>query len=235
MKFCPKCNNETERNSRGECKPCALARVRAWQAANPERVRARKAAWAAANLEKARAQQAAWRAANPERLRAYAAEYRASNADKLRATSAAYYAANAEKAKAYGAARYAANTDKIKADTAKWAAANPEKANASKAKWAAKNPEACRTYVQNRRARKREAGGKLSKDITERLFKLQRGKCACGCKQPLGEKYHLDHIMPLALGGTNTDDNIQLLRAACNHKKHAKHPIEFMQQRGFLL
>lgn len=42
-------------------------------------------------------------------------------------------------------------------------------------------------------------------------------------------------IVPLALGGTNTDGNMQLLRSTCNQKKHAKHPVDFMQQRGFLL
>lgn len=35
--------------------------------------------------------------------------------------------------------------------------------------------------------------------------------------------------------GTNTDDNIQLLRKLCNLQKSAKHPVDFMQQRGFLL
>jgi 5-methylcytosine-specific restriction endonuclease McrA len=45
----------------------------------------------------------------------------------------------------------------------------------------------------------------------------------------------MDHIIPLALGGANTDDNIQLLRATCNLQKHTKHPIDFMQQRGYLL
>lgn len=34
---------------------------------------------------------------------------------------------------------------------------------------------------------------------------------------------------------TNTDDNIQLLRKLCNHKKGTKHPVDFMQERGFLL
>jgi 5-methylcytosine-specific restriction endonuclease McrA len=51
----------------------------------------------------------------------------------------------------------------------------------------------------------------------------------------LGDNYHLDHIVPLAIGGTNTDDNIQLLRQKCNQQKSAKHPIDFMQSRGFLL
>lgn len=55
------------------------------------------------------------------------------------------------------------------------------------------------------------------------------------CGLPLGDNYHIDHIMPLALGGSNTDDNIQLLRQRCNNQKCAKHPVDFMQSRGFLL
>ena len=54
-------------------------------------------------------------------------------------------------------------------------------------------------------------------------------------KKPLGNDYHLDHINPLALGGSKTDEKIQLLRATCNLQKNAKHPVDFMQSRGFLL
>lgn len=117
---------------------------------------------------------------------------------------------------------------------AKYYEANSEKVKATRAKWAEANREQLRTLRHNYRARKSANGGKLSKDIADRLFVLQRGKCAC-CGLPLGTDYHLDHIMPLALGGSNTDDNIQLLRSSCNHQKRAKHPVEFMQQRGFLL
>ena len=74
----------------------------------------------------------------------------------------------------------------------------------------------------------------LSVGLSAKLFKLQKGKCPC-CKQPLGDDYHLDHKMPLALGGTNTDENMQLLRSICNLQKHAKHPVDFMQERGYLL
>jgi len=113
--------------------------------------------------------------------------------------------------------------------------ANKERIKAKTAKWSAENSEKRRINEHTRRARKREITGKLSTSISEKLFKLQQGKCACGCKQPLGDGFHLDHIMPLALGGSNTDDNVQLLTATCNQQKHKKHPIDFMQQRGFLL
>ena len=145
-------------------------------------------------------------------------EYRAKNREKEVARSTAWQLANKERASEIHAA---------------WRARNPEKVIAKALDWQAKNYEKTIVYGQNRRARVR-GGGKLSPDISFKLMKLQRGKCACCCL-PLGDDYHLDHIMPLALGGTNTDDNIQLLHAKCNLQKHAKHPVEFMQSKGKLL
>lgn len=205
MKFCKKCDTETERNAAGSCRVCVRASSAKWAAANRERVRATTKAWESANPDKARAARAAWREANRDRQRAASAEWQARNLDKARAASA------------------------------KYRAAHPEKARQMAAAWRANNPEVNRVHCNNRRARKRHAGGKLSTGLAARLLELQRGKCACGCNQPLGDDFHLDHIMPLALGGSNTDDNIQLLRAKCNHQKHAKHPVDFMQQRGYLI
>lgn len=174
MKFCKKCQAETDRYINGKCKAC---------------MKASNAAWRAANSEKAKGSSAAW---------------------------------------------YAANTEKHKANRAAWYAANPEKIKASRAAWAKANPEIRRVNDQNRRARKIIKGGKLSQGLSAKLFILQKGKCPC-CKQNLGDDFHLDHIVPLAIGGTNTDDNIQLLRQHCNNKKGKKHPVEFMQSLGFLI
>lgn len=162
------------------------------------------------------------------------AEYRANNPGKVKATAAKWRAANKEAHRIANAKWRAGNRGRAREIAAKSRAKNIENVRAGKARYRAANPEAARINNQNRRARKHEVGGNLSKDITERLYKLQRGKCAC-CKQTLGTDFHRDHIMPLALGGTNTDDNIQLLTTTCNLRKNAKHPIEFMQQRGYLL
>ena len=162
-----------------------------------------------------------------------------------KASSAVYRAANREKVNAQIYAWNAANREKVNARTAAWKLANPAKinayveANSEKLKaqsiaWRKANPESVRIFYQNRRAKKNANGGKLSKDLAKKLCKLQKGKCPC-CYKPLGDNYHLDHIVPLALGGSNTDDNIQLLRSSCNHQKSAKHPIDFMQSKGFLL
>ena len=129
----------------------------------------------------------------------------------------------------------ASNTESNRANKADWHKKNREKALARISTWRAANPEKIIINKNNRRARKLHAGGKLSQGLAKKLYVLQRGKCACGCKQPLGDKYHLDHRMPLALGGANEDWNIQLLRQTCNLQKHAKHPVDFMQQKGFLI
>lgn len=151
-----------------------------------------------------------------------------------RANAAKWRSENPEKAKAKDARDYAKNAEKVKARTAKWYAEHHEIALERARKSHAAHPELRRLHENNRRARKLAIGGRLSKGLAEKLFKLQRGKCACGCGKPL-DKYHLDHRMPLSLGGVNEDYNMQLLTATCNNQKKAKHPIDFMQSRGFLL
>lgn len=115
---------------------------------------------------------------------------------------------------------------------------NPEKARLWRTKyWKSSSGKLLKTKRKridkiNRRA-KEKGNGRLSQGLSVKLFELQRGKCAC-CNRKLVE-FHLDHIYPLASGGENKDLNIQLLCPPCNISKKAKHPIEFMQERGFLL
>lgn len=159
----------------------------------------------------------------------------ANNAEKEKARCTKWRKENPEKVKITAANWYVKAAEKEKKRLAKWRAANRQRTKESNAAWRRRNPEACRMKDNNRRAREQASGGVLSKGLAERLFDLQKGKCACGCGLPLGDDFHRDHIMPLALGGTNTDDNIQLLKAGCNLQKSKKHPIVFMQERGFLL
>jgi hypothetical protein len=129
---------------------------------------------------------------------------------------------------------YAANKEKI-------AAAQKErrcrlKANFARVNqnWRLNNPEKCRTYVRNRRARIRNCQGSHTDEDVANIYKLQKGKCA-GCNKPLGDKYDVDHIKPLIQGGENNPRNLQLMHAYCNRSKGAKDPIQFMQEKGFLL
>jgi len=217
MKTCIKCGG-TEFYSSG-CKACAKARAKNWYAGNTERAKASVAAYSLSHPGKDRADHKERYQANPKKYIALAAAYQKENVEKVSAAHSAWRAKNPEKCKAYQANYRAENLEAIKTRNAVWTKANPE---------------LMRLKNHKRRAIKAKNGGVLSRGLAGKLFQLQKGKCAC-CGKPLGDDYHLDHIMPLALGGTNTDDNIQLLRATCNHQKHSKHPVDFMQSRGFLL
>lgn len=232
-KPCIKCGC-TERYSNRDCKACTRVRGDAWAKANPDKVKAYKAAYRAVNTGKAKAYDTAYRAANREKETARGTAWRAANPEKIKAKNTAWRAANADKIREQSTAWRAANPERAKASTAAWVKGNLERVQTGRDAWNKANPEAGLIYSHTRRARKRTNGGTLSKGLSATLFKLQQGMCPC-CRQPLGADYHLDHIMPLVLGGENTDGNVQLLRAVCNLQKNAQHPVAFMQSRGFLL
>lgn len=87
-----------------------------------------------------------------------------------------------------------------------------------------------------RRTRKTKAGGSFTVAEIEILYNKQRGKCAePTCRKKLNHKYHRDHIIPVALGGSSNIHNIALLCESCNVKKGSKHPIEWAKLKGRLL
>jgi 5-methylcytosine-specific restriction endonuclease McrA len=87
-----------------------------------------------------------------------------------------------------------------------------------------------RLRKHQRRARKNKAKGTVSPNIVEVLLLRQKGLCAC-CGVELNGVWHLDHIMPLALGGAHDDANLQLLTPTCNRSKGALHPDEYMRRK----
>jgi len=167
---------------------------------------------------------------NPELVRSIDRKIRSGRTDEQKARQALYLAewrkANPQKAalyrpkeilRRYSRTYYEKHKEEIKAAVAEYRRQNPDK---------------IRALEHSRRGR--EKSGRLSQNIVETLFKKQKGLCVC-CHAKLGDDFHLDHIFPLALGGTNTDDNVQLLKSKCNLQKNAKHPIDFMRERGYLL
>ena len=179
----------------------------------------------AEQIERKRAMRARLYVKNREKILAYASKYRAENAEKIR---------EAQRGKGYSKTYRARHPEKSREASAKRKKSNPEQRRATQAAYLQKNLDRHRANQQNRRARKKADGGRLSRDIAKRLYALQQGRCAC-CGVALGESYEIDHIVPLARGGSNTDDNVQLLTPDCNRRKGASDPIQFMQARGKLL
>lgn len=114
-----------------------------------------------------------------------------------------------------------------------WRQKNADKINEYRKRYLSKHKEAVYSVCRNYRARKQNAVGSHNKSDIDFIFKMQKGRCAnCNCKL---NKYHVDHVFPLARGGSNDKYNLQILCPTCNVTKWCKDPIVFAQENGRLL
>lgn len=156
-------------------------------------------------------------------------KYRIANQKMILERKRKYYEANREKTLERQKKYQKENYYKVAEYQRLYRKANREKAIDYQKEYHKANPEKSKIGRRNRRAKIKGNGGKLSSDIIKTLMTLQKGKCAC-CAKSLKDGHHLDHIMPLALGGMNTDDNVQLLTPTCNLRKSAKHPDDWARE-----
>ncbi len=82
-----------------------------------------------------------------------------------------------------------------------------------------------RIHKHKRKAQKRASGGSYTSQDIQDQHRRQKGRCYW-CQQKLG-KYHIDHVVPLARGGSNDPSNLVLACPDCNMHKHNKLPHEW--------
>lgn len=157
----------------------------------------------------------------------------ANNKEKYLAANKEWAKRNPEKIKEHRKMSIEKNPTGQAAASKRWRENNKDKFLAARKRWREENKELLRIFCINRR-RRIESAGKLSKNVAKIKFALQQGKCPC-CTESIKNRYHIDHIIPIFLGGSNTDDNVQLLCPQCNLKKNAKHPVDYMQSLGYLI
>lgn len=124
------------------------------------------------------------------------------------------------------------NADKKKEIDEKYRAENKEKIRAANAKWASENQDARLASWRNRDAMVRNAEGTHTAEDVRAIYDRQGGECVY-CGADLSKGYHVDHIMPLILGGSNAPENLQCLCPTCNLRKGPKHPDDWHKEIGF--
>lgn len=194
------------------------------------------------------------RRAEQERIRIMRAQCRDCGVERIGATRRGRCPrCKAEREAARERKRYAAVPKAVHAErTRKWRAANPGRRDASDRRYRAANTE--RIRERQRKAAKADPVGRRAKearaqarrraahvapvtaaDIRE-MMERQRGRCAlpwCGTDLA-ATRYHVDHVVPIAKGGTHEPANVQLLCPRCNQTKSAKLPETFAQEHGRL-
>jgi 5-methylcytosine-specific restriction endonuclease McrA len=170
---------------------------------------ARAASWYSANRERARESRKQYYRNNHQRMRRLQRIYRATNADRL---------------------------SRVERD---WRRRNRDHKRALDRSWAARFPDKVRVFkrVSEHRRRSKKLASAETHNASEinALVSKQCGRCAYCLTSFRIAGYHIDHVVPLKLGGHNGITNIQLLCPPCNTRKSAKDPIKFRQENGFLL
>lgn len=202
------------------------ARVRKYYEANREAIHERERE--ARKRRRAEADEAKLRKLR-EDGKAATKKYRDANREAVR---------ERERTKNFATDKLEKRREQKKAASKKWYDANRGAILAWwKEEYRPKNRDKRDAWGRNRRARLRDAPGRHTAADVAALFERQRAKCAA-CKVPVTKtgkaKYHVDHIQPLARGGSNDPANLQLLCKTCNLSKHARDPHEWAREKGLL-
>jgi 5-methylcytosine-specific restriction endonuclease McrA len=92
------------------------------------------------------------------------------------------------------------------------------------------NPEKVAAWNGATRAKRKAVAGRYRGQDVQRLRHRQSHRCAI-CSTCIRQFWHVDHIIPIARGGSNFVGNLQLLCAACNLSKRDLLPVEFRRFR----
>lgn len=175
----------------------------------------------------------AWRERNREAVRSYDRERyplrRGALSDRKQEIRASLTAAQRADLRAAHRAWKAANPEKVKASWRRTYEKHREKHAARTMRWARNNPEARAAIRDRRRAAAVGAEGDHTKEDVRLLLRVQ-GRSCFYCDAAL-TKFHADHFIPLARGGSNGPDNLVLSCPTCNYSKGAKLPWEWMPAR----
>jgi len=192
---------------------------------------------------KCKACNAAYREANRTRSNEYFRAHYAANKERVGKRNRARYAANKEQMKAYRETNKERRKQQRRAyrETHKqqeteqqriYRESNKEQTARTWRIWYIANRERviARAHVGRhiRRGRIRNAEGTHTVADIKAQYGRQKGKCYW-CGKKLSKPYHLDHVVPLSRGGSNSPENIVISCPPCNLSKGNKLPHEWIE------
>jgi 5-methylcytosine-specific restriction endonuclease McrA len=163
------------------------------------------------------------------RIIEYKKNYYIKNAEKIKRRASLRWHTD-EKARAMDKACRDRKREKIRAYDRMRAVRDREKKKEIIKRWIENNPDRYKQIAKakshRRRARIKGAVGNHSADDIQKMLKGQKGRC-WWCLKKVGERYHVDHRIALARGGSNGPENLVIACHDCNRRKSDKLPHEF--------
>lgn len=169
----------------------------------------------------------AWPSSDPEKRKAVHARYYAKNRDERVAGSKAWREQNVEHRQAYNRLWYQANREKLTDYSRAYRAANQESVADGFRRWYESNKGIVRAIAYRRRAREAGAEGYATAVQIEARVTYYGGRCWM-CGAPWQE---IDHVKPLAKGGSNWPSNLRPACAPCNRGKRDNWPVQIIGAR----
>jgi 5-methylcytosine-specific restriction endonuclease McrA len=232
---CVACINERANRRRKEKPEHVGAIAKAFRERHPERVKAWKLRYYEGNKEAILGARKLRYAADPEiraRVRARNDAWAKANPERKREVDRRWVQENRERHNENGKRWKTRNPDLVRIMSRRAYLKDKSAHYKRQRDWLAKNPHKSIEYCSARRARLLAAEGRFTNRDFIEICAKQKGRCAA-CRKK--RKLTADHIIALSRGGSNHPSNIQGLCHSCNSTKHARDPIDFMQEKGFLL
>lgn len=236
----------------------SAATYKIWYEKNRDKKLSYRKQWRDDNLEKSRAASLAWYYKNraqvlPKKKEQYHQNlyesrksvresvrgYRLRHPEASAIASRKWQLANPDKYKAAQKRKYTTNRAASLAKGHERYRRHREKLLAYKREYGKKYPERIAERNRNTKARRKGADGNHTAADVKAIWLRQKKRCAVpNCKNPIAatgnNKYHVDHIVAIANGGSNWPHNLQILCAQDNLAKRTKDDIEWANLHGLL-
>jgi 5-methylcytosine-specific restriction endonuclease McrA len=208
------------------CKACAAASRRDWYERNAESEREASRQYKREHPDEIREYKRDYHRRNRERVNEHRREQYRENHDERRAAWREYAEANRDAIRALARRLYHRHTEQRREEALAYYYNNREraleKARINGPRWKAANPEKMRAMWTRRRARKAGNGGSHTAQEWLDLKARYDNRCLCCGKREPEIALTVDHVIPIARGGSDDIDNIQPLCRLCNLRKHTK-------------
>ncbi len=211
---------------RFRCKDCERNANSNYRARNRDKVNAAKRIYDANHKELKAEQDRRYREKNSEKIALRQSRWRKNNEEKLKAYRLNRTPEQKQHKRVMDKIYAANNSDRNRIASRKYRKNNPEKVSEIGRAWRQRNPEFAVNKSAQRRAKAKLNGAYL---VTKKeIFKLRQSPCFyCGEK---GQST-IDHIIPIARGGTHSIGNLVAACGFCNSSKSKLTITEWKKRR----